>query len=103
MKSLETELHEKEKIIRELTEALGRRSKGSHQESKTVSEVVESYKRLGLTTKEARIAAGVESAVTEVSEAQRKLRDVAKAVGMSDAEAEAFATPRRRVITGFNS
>lgn len=52
-------------------------------------ELVESYKRMGLSEKEARIAAGVESAVEDISESRRSLREAFKFLGMSDTEADA--------------
>jgi len=55
------------------------------------SRLVESYIALGLSTAEAKIAAGVETAVTNVSESRQKLANAAKTLGLSDAQAAAFA------------
>lgn len=54
-------------------------------------ELVESYKRMGLSEKEARIAAGVESSVENISESRRALRESAKLLGLTDSEADAFS------------
>jgi hypothetical protein len=51
-------------------------------------QLVESYRRLGLSEKEAVIAASVESAVEDITKSRRQLRDAAKLLGMSDTEAE---------------
>jgi hypothetical protein len=53
--------------------------------------LVESYVFLGLTEKEAKIAAGVEVAVTNVSEARQRLANASKLLGLTDAQAAAFA------------
>jgi hypothetical protein len=51
----------------------------------------ESYVSLGLTEKEARIAAGLEVAVTNVSESRQKLANAAKLLGLNEKEAAAFS------------
>jgi hypothetical protein len=53
--------------------------------------LVEGYRGLGLSESEARVAAGVEDAITNVTEAEQALFDAAKGMGMSEAEAKAFA------------
>ena len=53
--------------------------------------LVEGYQKLGLSKSEARVAAGVEDAITNVTEAEQALFDAAKGMGMSEAEAKAFA------------
>jgi hypothetical protein len=54
-------------------------------------ELVDSYKSLGLSEKEAKIAAGVESAVENISESRQKLANAAKLLGLSDAESDVFS------------
>jgi hypothetical protein len=53
--------------------------------------MVESFKLMGLSEKEAGIAAGVEVAVKDISESRQSLANAAKALGMSDAEAKLFS------------
>lgn len=57
--------------------------------------LVENYQTMGLSEREARLAAGVETAIKNVSESEQRLFESAKAMGMSDAEAKAFAGPKR--------
>jgi ABC-type proline/glycine betaine transport system permease subunit len=47
---------------------------------------------MGLTLKEAQVAAGVETTVVEMQESRRKLYDAAKGLGLTDAQADAFST-----------
>jgi hypothetical protein len=58
--------------------------------AKTAS-LYESYISLGLSEKEAKIAAGVETAVTSVTEARQQLSDAGKLLGLSDAQAAHFS------------
>ncbi|MGD1214307.1 MAG: hypothetical protein ABR861_04895 [Terriglobales bacterium] len=53
--------------------------------------LVESYKAIGLSEKEAKIAARVESAVKDVTESQSKLANAARLLGLSEKEAAVFA------------
>jgi hypothetical protein len=53
--------------------------------------LVESYKLLGLSEKEAGIAANLEIAVKGITESRQTLANAAKALGMSDAEAKIFS------------
>jgi hypothetical protein len=54
-------------------------------------DLVESYKLLGLSQKEAAIAAGVEHAVADIQESRQKLADAARLLGLSDREADLFS------------
>lgn len=57
----------------------------------TESRLFESYKLIGLSEKEAGIAAGIDVAVSNISEARQKLANAAKLLGMTDAEASVFS------------
>jgi hypothetical protein len=53
--------------------------------------LVESYRLIGLSEKEANLAAGVEVAVKDISESRQRLANAAKKMGMSDSEAAIFS------------
>jgi hypothetical protein len=74
------------KYIRELGQGDGRQNQGADS-----ARLCESYRALGLSEKESRIAAGVETAVGNVSEARQKLADAAKLLGLSDAQGAHFS------------
>jgi DNA-directed RNA polymerase specialized sigma24 family protein len=79
-------------ITEEKHYVLGVRSSASRQKQDGRSlELVESYRSLGLSEKEAKIAARVESAVENISESRQKLANAAKLLGLSDAECAEFA------------
>lgn len=76
--------------------AAARSDQQQESNSKPGRALVEGYKAFGLNDKEASLAAGVEEAVKGLKESQSKLYGAAKALGLNDAEAEAFSTPRSR-------
>jgi hypothetical protein len=97
MKSLETQLVEKEAELVRLREIVkGQEENGSGKGNANTVDLVESYKGLGLSHQEAVNAAGVESAVVNLTKAQRQLIESAQRAGLSDAEAALFALGRRR-------
>ena len=53
--------------------------------------LVESYKLMGLSEKQAQIAAGIETDVKNVTESRQSLANAARALGMSEAEAKIFS------------
>jgi hypothetical protein len=97
MKSLETQLVEKEAELVRLREVVkGLEGTRSRKGTPNTVDLVESYKDLGLSHQEAVSAAGVESAVINLTNAQRQLIESAQRAGLSDAEATLFALGRRR-------
>jgi hypothetical protein len=96
LKKAITEEHE---YIRQARKANARSSSArlgelseSHQRS---ASLVEGYRAMGLSEKEAKLAAGMEDAVEDMKESQERLYNSAKSMGMSDAEAKAFSEPNR--------
>lgn len=66
------------------------RSSGwSRKAASEAVDLVESYRRLGLSAKEAAIASGVEAEVENISESRIRLRDAFKLLGMSEEQADA--------------
>ena len=53
--------------------------------------LADAYRGLGLSTREAEIAAGVEAAVEQITESRQELISAAKLLGLSDKEAEVFS------------
>jgi hypothetical protein len=96
---LKTAITEEHEYIRQVRKATARNSRtGSTQLSESDERkrsLVEGYKAMGLSEKEAMLAAGLEGAVEGIQESEQKLYDSAKAMGMSDAEAKAFSEPNR--------
>ena len=80
-------VREARKAIRKQINASGAASSGAAPRV----DLVDCYKAMGLSEKEARLAAGVESAVENITEARRELRNAAKSLGLNDAEADAFS------------
>ncbi len=64
---------------------------GTQNQGADSTRLVESYVALGLNEKEAKIAAGVEAAVGDVSEARQRLQNAGKLLGLSDAQARVFS------------
>jgi hypothetical protein len=79
---------EREYIRLAVTAAAGDRLIESSFDS---TRLVESYIALGLSLQESQIAAGMEVAVTNVSEARQRLANASKLLGLTDAQAAAFA------------
>jgi hypothetical protein len=63
----------------------------AQNQGERASRLAESYKLMGLSEKEANLAAGVEVSVSNISEARQKLANAAKLLGMTDAEASVFS------------
>lgn len=53
--------------------------------------LADAYRGLGLSPREAEIAAGVEAAVEQITESRQELISAAKLLGLSDKEAEVFS------------
>ena len=64
---------------------------GTQNQGADSARLVESYKFLGLSEKESKLAAGVEVAVTNVTEARQKLANAGKLLGLTDAQAAVFS------------
>jgi hypothetical protein len=79
-------------ITEEKNYVLGVRA-GAHRQSQDSQalELVEGYKALGLSEKEAKIAARVESAVKDVNESQARLANAVRLLGLSEKEAAVFS------------
>jgi hypothetical protein len=79
-----------------------KRPRGSSGGTAEVSEsdeqknrLVECYKAMGLSEREAQLAAGVEDAVAAIQESEKGLYSAAKSMGMSDSEAKIFTELNR--------
>jgi hypothetical protein len=92
MKSLETQLAEKDAELKELRQKL--QEPGSGKRNANTVDIVEAYKGLGLSHRGAVNAARVESAVIDLTQAQHQLIESARSAGLSDAEAVLFAIGR---------
>ena len=81
--------------MRQVQKASGKKTTGTSESNAQTSDelsLVECYQTMGLTLKEAQVAAGVETTVVEMQESRRKLYDAAKGLGLTDAQADAFST-----------
>jgi hypothetical protein len=58
---------------------------------KAGAELADAYLAMGLSPREAAIAAGVESAVQSISESRKQLIEAGKLLGLNEREAEAFS------------
>ena len=95
MKSLEQQLQEKDRELRELrkTTKQGGASRRTvlNESGPTDAKMVETYRLLGLSEKEAAIAANIQHTVGTIQESRQRLADAAKLLGMSEAEADLFS------------
>jgi len=96
---LRTAIREEREYIAAVRKANGRnrdeRTTEMRESDERKRSLVDGYRAFGLSEKEARLAAGVEDAVSEMKESQQQLYSAAKAMGMSDAEAKAFSEPQQ--------
>jgi hypothetical protein len=95
-RDIQKAIAEEHDYVRQVQKASGKKTTRTSESNAQTSDelsLVECYQTMGLTLKEAQVAAGVETTVVELKESRKKLHDAGKSLGLTDAEADAFSTP----------